>query len=446
MPLFSALSIRSRRAPSAAIVFASAVLLGLIGPRGAIAQPPPPVRGEAANQVPGLDDPPLPILKTPLGQPPVKTTVDGLGKTTGAIEVKLGQGRFLILDEDLAKAPAAPVAVPPPAALIPNPAPGDVVPGRLESFLAIGDPAVADFSQVGPRQIRLTGKKIGTTDLTITTSQASIYSFEIRVVPDLDPLRIQLFNSFRNDSITVRPLREAIVVEGQADSLVEKTKILEMVEIYAQSIQKSQEDAQKKEEKAAQNTSPTTNQANADNQASRSIPTAPAAIAVNNSDTNKNNEKQAQKTTLVIDLIGLPPTPSRPPKQVDTDPLRLVPLQKLVAELFPDASVTLRRVQQKVIVEGQARDALQVKQILEVVKAHVQSIQPPANGNQGVGEERVDQDVNVNLIQPGALGGVGGYGSAGAGGSEPGRRVSRGRLWRWLGRRVGGAGRGCPGV
>src|SRR6478752_2288899 len=76
--------------------------------------------------------------------PPVPSFVDSLGKTSATIEVKLGQGRILALKRSL-------TAV-----------------GQNAPFLAVGDPTVLDFFIVGPQQIRLIGKKLGTTDLSIT--------------------------------------------------------------------------------------------------------------------------------------------------------------------------------------------------------------------------------------------------------------------------------------
>ena len=79
----------------------------------------------------------------------------------------------------------------PGAAPDPQPAarPSRSAPGPPPPFLAVGDPSVADFFQVGPRQLRLIGKRLGTTDLSVTDGSGKTYDFEVQVVADLDILR-----------------------------------------------------------------------------------------------------------------------------------------------------------------------------------------------------------------------------------------------------------------
>ena len=42
-----------------------------------------------------------------------------------------------------------------------------------------------DFYPINKRQIRITGRRIGVTDLSITTVKDQVYNFEVRVVADL---------------------------------------------------------------------------------------------------------------------------------------------------------------------------------------------------------------------------------------------------------------------
>src|ERR1700733_10293172 len=102
-------------------------------------------RGSVAQEVNGPPTPPLvggfpPRLPVPPPDRellPASSFIDGLGQAVGVLEVKIGQGRFVAIKEDLA-------------------APGQAVP-----FIAIGDPNVADFFQVGPRPLRLVAKGMG---------------------------------------------------------------------------------------------------------------------------------------------------------------------------------------------------------------------------------------------------------------------------------------------
>ena len=171
----------------------------------AVPPPPPlPISGFA---------PALPTLPPTRDLPPASSLIDGLGETVGALEVKVGQGRFVILKEDL----AAPNQAPP--------------------FIAIGDPSVADFFQVGPRQLRLIGKRMGATDLTITTGSGRSYAFEVQVVADLDVLRMQLKQMFPEASLKLAQIRTKVVVEGQARDAAQVYRIIQTIDSYMRTVQ-----------------------------------------------------------------------------------------------------------------------------------------------------------------------------------------------------------------
>ena len=148
--------------------------------------------------------------------PPSRTFIEDISTNAATIEVKLGQGRFLTLKENLS------------------------APGQPAPFIAIGDPSVLDFFQPGLRQLRLIGKKLGTTDLTITTSSGKTYDFEVQVVADLDVLRAQLRELFPDASLKVAQLREKIVVEGQARDSAQVGRIIAVIDTYVRSIQRVQ--------------------------------------------------------------------------------------------------------------------------------------------------------------------------------------------------------------
>ena len=83
------------------------------------------------------------------------------------LEVLLGrQGRLIVLKEDLAQETPKKVG---------------------QSLIAVGNPQVLDFELIGPRQLRLIGKQIGITDLVVIGENQKVYSYEVRVVYDLNP-------------------------------------------------------------------------------------------------------------------------------------------------------------------------------------------------------------------------------------------------------------------
>ncbi|MDG3004742.1 type II and III secretion system protein family protein [Paludisphaera mucosa] len=173
-------------------------------PRPVVALPPPP-RVEAA--VPEVDALPPPAdAKAPV--------LSGDGSPSGTIEIKVGHGRFLTFPEDIAQ------------------------PNKAVPFLAVGDPTVADFFQVGPRRIRLMGKRLGTTDLTIATASGRTFEYELRVVPDLAALGVELQRLFPDARLTLSPLRDKVVVEGQARDASQVARIISTIDGYIRNVQR----------------------------------------------------------------------------------------------------------------------------------------------------------------------------------------------------------------
>ena len=176
------------------------------------ASTPPPPPTPAISGFPRTLPGPPPIAD----QPPASSLIEGLGDSVGALEVKVGQGRFVVLKEDLA------------------------APNQPQPFIAVGDPSVADFFQVGPRQLRLIGKKLGTTDLSVTTSSGKTYAFDLQVVADLDVLRLQLKQMFPDASIKLAQIRNRVVLEGQARDATQVSRIVQTVDNYIKTVQSIQ--------------------------------------------------------------------------------------------------------------------------------------------------------------------------------------------------------------
>ncbi len=172
----------------------------------AIAQEPIPAPVVPLPPPPRIDPlPPPPDAATP-------TLSDAFAAAT--IEVKVGQGRFLTFPEDLAQ---------------------QGKPGS--SFLAVGDPQVADFFPAGPRQVRLMGKRLGVTDFVATTASGKTYEYELRIVPDLPALDDQLRRLFPDAKLQLSSLRDKIVVEGQARDASEVVRILGVITGYVRQAQ-----------------------------------------------------------------------------------------------------------------------------------------------------------------------------------------------------------------
>lgn len=139
--------------------------------------------------------------------------IESLSSHDATLEVTLGQGRLLTLTDDLSVA------------------------GRPSPLIATGDPTVIDFEVVGPRHIRITGLRIGATDLSIVTGERKTFTMEVNVVPGLDLLRAKLRATFPDATIELAALRQHVIVEGEARDARQVGQIVEMIEAYLKSIQ-----------------------------------------------------------------------------------------------------------------------------------------------------------------------------------------------------------------
>lgn len=180
---------------------------------------PPPVRQTAEGMTNSGFSPRLPQLPQRPARPTegpesIRSFLDNAGTNDAVFEVVLGQGRLLTTRQDIA--------------------------GQMPGLIAVGDPAVLEFEVVGSRQIRLIGRRIGVTDLSITTSDDRAYSIEVSVVVDLDVLRAQLGAIFPDAALELRQIRDHIVIEGEAHSAAQVTRIIETLEAYLASIEASQ--------------------------------------------------------------------------------------------------------------------------------------------------------------------------------------------------------------
>ena len=153
--------------------------------------------------------------RTPAESAPTAGFIETLRGPDAAFEVILGQGRLFTTRESLASAEGSAV-------------------------IAVGDPAIVEFQVLpNPRMIRLTGRRAGVTDLSFTTAEGQVYTFEVHVVYDLPLLRVQLKQIFPDAFLKITQLRQHLVVEGQARSPQQITQIIETIESYLESVQAS---------------------------------------------------------------------------------------------------------------------------------------------------------------------------------------------------------------
>jgi pilus assembly protein CpaC len=137
--------------------------------------------------------------------------VEGLTCNDAGFDIIVGQGRILNLRESLTEGKAAPL-------------------------IATGDPTIIDFVVINPRQIRVIGLRTGVTDLSVTTSDGKTYSFEVRVVIDLEPLRTRIRCLFPDATIRLSQLRDQVILEGQARDSAQVRRITEVARAYVLAI------------------------------------------------------------------------------------------------------------------------------------------------------------------------------------------------------------------
>lgn len=144
---------------------------------------------------------------------PVASFIDTLKGNDVAIRIVVGQGRMLTTR-------------------------GPIATEAGDAMIAVGDPTILDFDVLpNPRMLRLHGKRVGVTDLSITTSDNQVYNFEVHVGYDLALLRAQLKQVFPTAQIRLGQIREHVVVEGQARSPAQVDQILLSIEAYLSSVQ-----------------------------------------------------------------------------------------------------------------------------------------------------------------------------------------------------------------
>jgi len=177
------------------------------------AQPLPvaPRFSEESEIAPTLPRVPLAPPRPALGPSSVSSFIEPLRGNDAAINLLVNQARILTLKQEMTVGPTQPL-------------------------IAVGDPTILDFTVLNSRQLRITGRGFGVTDLSITTARNETFAFEVRVVADLTLIQGKLRVAFPDATVKLSQLRDHFVVEGEARDPAQIARIIETIRAYLNSV------------------------------------------------------------------------------------------------------------------------------------------------------------------------------------------------------------------
>lgn len=100
------------------------------------------------------------------------------------------------------------------------------------STVAVADPSVADVAIVNSRSVLVNGKTPGVTSLVIVDKNR-IRQYQVRVSPGQGTRPADVAAAIGLPGVGVRPLRDALVLEGEVDSVEEERRALEIAGVFA---------------------------------------------------------------------------------------------------------------------------------------------------------------------------------------------------------------------
>ena len=153
--------------------------------------------------------------ETPAGLDPA---VGAVSRNTGGVRVVVGRARLLTLEKAL---PESAYEASPPGG---------------QAAVAVGDPDLLKFAVVDARRVRLTGLRLGVTDLSVVTKDGTLVDLEVAVVADLDLLRARVAAMFPDADVRFGQIRDHIVVEGQVRDTRQVARVLQTVNAYLLSL------------------------------------------------------------------------------------------------------------------------------------------------------------------------------------------------------------------
>jgi pilus assembly protein CpaC len=100
--------------------------------------------------------------------------------------------------------------------------------------VSIADPEIADTVVISPRQIYLTGKAVGTTNLTLWGTDDRVSSiFDVTVAPDLTQLKEKLQEILPGENIKVIAAQDSITLSGEVSSTANLSQAMAVSEAFA---------------------------------------------------------------------------------------------------------------------------------------------------------------------------------------------------------------------
>ena len=190
---------------------------GVSAQSAAAPQPIPSPAPLLASPLPALPGHPVPpqikhIPPVPNSSTQVDSFVQSLSAKDAAFEVVIGQTRLLTVEKAITN---------------------DEHP---DPHIAVGDSETLAWHLVDPRHIRVTGLRLGKTDLSVIAADGTTAHFEVVVMADLSLLRARLRQSFPDAVLELGQIRDHIVVEGQARDTQQVSQIIQMINAYVLSL------------------------------------------------------------------------------------------------------------------------------------------------------------------------------------------------------------------
>lgn len=101
--------------------------------------------------------------------------------------------------------------------------------------VAIADPTIADVSVVNSRAVLVNGKKAGVTSLVIVDRE-KIRQYQVRVLPSPGTLPRDIAAQIGMPGVSVRQVRDAIVLDGEVNSTEDARRAVEIAGIYSKKV------------------------------------------------------------------------------------------------------------------------------------------------------------------------------------------------------------------
>ena len=100
--------------------------------------------------------------------------------------------------------------------------------------VSLADPEIADALVISPRQLYLTGKAVGTTNLTLWAENERVFAlYDLVVSPDLSRLKEKFHEILPGEDIRVTATHDAITLFGSISSTAKLSQALEVARAFA---------------------------------------------------------------------------------------------------------------------------------------------------------------------------------------------------------------------